>query len=441
MLVDEIKKALHIPDYEDMGANNWKLWQDLYREEYFYSDAELYHLGLPASIVSEIAKASIIELETYLETDGALEVDYQRFIEQLGKVSELACAFGGVILKPFAMGDRIGVDVLTPELFIIEHVNELKEIDKLICLDTEEATNEKGEKLYYTKLERHDFTQEGRYIIKNEVYVSSNKASLGEPASLEAVERWQGLNEETPIENAKKPLYTYLKYPTSNNLDWHSPLGMSAFCRAIGLIQEADEQFSRIIWEYKGSELAIDANIEVLKASGDMPKHGDRLFRNLGVGVGEGFYEVFNPTIRDSALFHGLNELLRKIEFNCGLSYGILSDVGEQVKTATEMKMSRQRFYTTVSDFQRAIKNALNDLVYAMALIKYDTEKEIEVILNFDDSLLVDKEAEQKLMLTEVSAGILRPEYYLMKRYNVNEAEARAMLPSAEIDSLDDGIE
>lgn len=103
--------------------------------------------------------------------------------------------------------------------------------------------------------------------------------------------------------------------------------------------------------------------------------------------------------------------------------------------------MSRQRFYTTVSDFQRAIKNALNDLVYAMALIKYDTEKEINVILNFDDSLLVDKEAEQKLMLAEVSAGILRPEYYLMKRYNVSEDEARKMLPKAEIDSLDDGLE
>lgn len=441
MLVDEIKKRFLIPDFEEMGRNNWKLWQALYREDYFYASPDTYHLGLASAIASEIAQATIMELETGLLHDEALGKDYARFIKDLGEVAELACAFGGVVLKPFYYNDTVGVDILTPESFVVEGVNPLKQIDKLICLDTEVLRGEKGEKLYYTKLERHDFSVLGRYVIKNEAYLSSSKDSLGEPVPLDRVERWKGLNEEVIIEGAKRPLFVYLRYPTSNNLDWNSPLGMSGFCRAISLIQEADEQFSRIVWEYKGSELAIDADLTVLKSSGDLPKHGERLFRNLGVGLGDGFYKVFSPAIRDEPLFRGLNELLRRIESACGLSYGILSDVSVQAKTATEMKMSRQRFYTTISNFQRALKEALTDLVYGMCLIKYDREKEIEVFFNFDDSLLVDKEAEQKLMLAEVSAGILRPEYYLMKRYNVSEEVAREMLPSAEIDTLDDGLE
>ncbi len=57
---------------------------------------------------------------------------------------------------------------------------------------------------------------------------------------------------------------------------------------------------------------------------------------------------------------------MKLIEFACCLAYGTLSDPQNVDKTATEIKTSKQRSYTFVSDTQLALQTALEDLVYAM---------------------------------------------------------------------------
>ena len=44
-------------------------------------------------------------------------------------------------------------------------------------------------------------------------------------------------------------------------------------------------------------------------------------------------------------------------------------------------------------------------------------------------------------MLSEVAAGLIRPELYLMKRYGVSEEEAKTMLPEVVVSDTDHGIE
>ena len=75
---------------------------------------------------------------------------------------------------------------------------------------------------------------------------------------------------------------------------------------------------------------------------------------DMGDG-GRDFYEVFSPEIRDTPLFHGLDEILRKIEFHCGLAYGTLSHMSETTKTASEIITSQQRSYSTVKDIQTCL--------------------------------------------------------------------------------------
>ena len=61
-------------------------------------------------------------------------------------------------------------------------------------------------------------------------------------------------------------------------------------------MQDADDQYQRLLWEFEGGELAIDADITVLEASGELPRGKKRLFRNLGKYLDDGFYNVFSPT-------------------------------------------------------------------------------------------------------------------------------------------------
>lgn len=89
-----------------------------------------------------------------------------------------------------------------------------------------------------------------------------------------------------------------------------------------------------------------------------MPLREQRLYRNWingSVSGGRNLYEVFAPTLRDESYRKGLDAMLKRIEFQCGLAYGTLSDPQNVDKTAEEIRSSKQRSYTTVKDLQRAL--------------------------------------------------------------------------------------
>lgn len=199
---------------------------------------------------------------------------------------------------------------------------------------------------WYTRLESHQLTDVG-YTVQNKAFISYQEGELGVPAALTSVDEWADLEESFVLgyqngDTLERPLFVYFKMPFANHIDAESPLGVSVCARAAGLMEQADRQYSRILWEFEGSELAIDADAMALKDT-KLPKGKERLFRKIGVQKhnGDELYNVFSPAIRDASLFNGLNQLLRRIEFNCNLSYGTLSDPQNQEKTAEEIRMQQ----------------------------------------------------------------------------------------------------
>ena len=91
--------------------------------------------------------------------------------------------------------------------------------------------------------------------------------------------------------------------------------------------------------------------------------------------------------------------------------------------------------YSTVKDIQGALEDALNDLIYAMSiwakLARFSMDK-YEVSYSWDDSIIVDKDTELAAMQADVSAGIIRPELYIMKIYGVTAEEAVKMMPKVD---------
>ncbi|MGL5087434.1 MAG: phage portal protein, partial [Clostridium sp.] len=223
-------------------------------------------------------------------------------------------------------------------------------------------------------------------------------------------------------------------------IESNSPLGVSVYSRAIDLIKEADKQYSRILWEFEGSELAVNASSDCFTQDRDgkpiLPEGKNRLFKTFEYDVKEGGkpWETFSPDIRDESLFNGLNNLLRNIEFNVGLAYGTISDPNNVEKTAEEIKSSKQRSYQTVKDIQNKLEDSLDNLLYSMGIwgqIYKLCNGKYEVSYNWDDSIIVDKDKELESMRLDVASGVLRPEIYLSKKYGVSEEEALKMIPDS----------
>ena len=438
-------------------ANAIELWSNMYKNNPPWKDDETKTIGLPGAIANELARLVTIEFKSEIKNNDILNKEYQKVINNLRVCTEYACAKGGIVFKPYLNNNHIDIDFIQQDNFFPVDYNSNGDITSAIFIEIKVIGDKK-----YTRLEYHSL-KGNEYIIRNNAYVKENvdniNNSLGKPISLAEVKEWADIQEEIKILNTvDRPFFSYFKIPQANIIDENSPLGVSVYNKAVNLIKEADIQYSRILWEYEATEIAINVSESVFKLDNEgnpkIPKGKERLFRTFDWEDknGDNLLETFSPTIRDTNLFNGLNNLLRRIEFNCGLAYGTLSDINYTDKTATEIKASKQRSYSTVKDIQKALEKSLKDLIismfnlynfYKIEVGSLDIDK--DVTFEWDDSLIMDKDSELESMRNDVAAGILKPEIYLSKKYGVSEEEALKMMPlpqeSIKTNSPYDGLE
>ena len=423
------------------------LWQKMFCNEPPWLDKNTETLGLAAAVASEIARLVTVEFHSEISGSGRraafLQEGYAFVISKLREQTEFAAAMGGLVFKPYMDGGRIAIDFVHADRFIPTAYNSRGEVTGAVFVE-----RVKKGRAWYTRLESHQLTDAG-YTVQNKAFISYQEGELGVPAALTSVDEWADLEENLVMgyqngDTLERPLFVYFKMPFANHIDAESPLGVSVCARAAGLMEQADRQYSRILWEFEGSELAVDASVGALQADGKgLPAGKQRLFRSLNLekGTTVDLYEVFSPAIRDASLFNGLNQLLRRIEFNCNLSYGTLSDPQNQEKTAEEIRMSKQRSYAAVCNIQKSLQTALEHLVWVMdyytSLYQLAPDGEYEVTFNWGDGVLTDTGAEYAQMKAMVDANILKPEKLLAWYFGISEEEAKDYIPAQ--DTLDFG--
>ena len=260
-------------------------------------------------------------------------------------------------------------------------------------------------RLEYHKLDKRTLTVQNLAFESTNMELANAKfrtaTDIGNPIPLTKVPEWASLQPITTIENVDRLLFAYFKMPEANTIDPYSPLGVSGYSRVVNLISDADEQYSRLLWEFEGGEMAIDVDRDALqfienpdgKTAAVLPKKQQRLFRKVDLN-NEETYNVFAPPLRDQSIAHGLNTIFMRIEDACGLSRGTLSDVNQQeAKTATELKILKQRSYATNADIQQALQDALEDVVYSMDvycdLYQVTPDGEYEISFEWDDSIII----------------------------------------------------
>ena len=443
---DTIKNALgvNVAISSDM-ANAITLWEKIYENEAdWLKKDEVESLELGSAIANEFTRLTTLEMKT--EITGSTRADflneqYKKMLENLNDNLEIGNAVGGLIFKPYVKDNKLFVDLVRGSCFYPTEFNSSGEI--IAGIFTSQTT--KGNDIY-TRIEYHKFYENPlendiNYIIKNVVYKSNDKSTLGTRVKISNIQEWKNIQEQTAIKYVKKPLFSYYKPPIANNIDPESPLGVSVYARAVNLIKKADKQFGRIDWEYEASEKAVyvdelatkPAQGKDKKKTFTVNKLKGRLYKTLNTGTDKtDFFKDYSPEIRDEALWRGLNKTLQRIEFNVGLAYGTLSEPNTVDKTAPEIKSSKQRSYATVSKMQENLQKALENLIYAMdaltTLYNLAPQGNYEVSFNWDDSLIVDTEREQTLQMQEVNAGLRSKIKYIMFRYGLTEEQAKQEL-------------
>lgn len=406
-------------------------------------------LNLPAFIASEIARQVILELnwditgkvsedESDKDSTNAraeyLKKEFSKVFDSLRQKLEQGCAAGGMTLRPYPKNGHIHFAWTCDWSLYPVAFGDDNELADVIFRDTYTEG-----KTIYTRLERHQIDGDDVKITQR-AFKSTDRNSIGKEIPLSSIPQWENLEEEAIVKNSEGQMFGWFKVAAANNVDTESPMGASVYAKAVDLIKEADRQYSRLLWEYEGSELAIDVDPTALrpkKTEGggvEMPKLNKRLFRALDVDKGDrDLYDVFSPAIRDANLVNGLNQLLMRIEDMCGLSRGTIADANvSEARTATEMRILKQRSYTTISDNQKALETCFRDVIRAMdkfaTIYGLAPEGEYEVSFNWDDSILVDKSQEMNEDLALVSSELMSKVEFRQKHFGETKAQALTAL-------------
>lgn len=457
---NNLEKKLHVQIATSTIMDNAiNLWMQMYQNHppWLGGKEETKSLNYPAAIAEEMARLVLTEFE--IDITGSPRADFIKTqlghtLDNMSNIVEMWCVLGGIVIKPYASGtdgatgnpNKIRIDVVQANRFYPTAFTASKEITGAVFVDTKRTG-----RYMYTRLEYHNLVGT-TYTIVNRAFKSERLNTLTtedeqvmvqhplmEEIPLGTVDEWKGLEPETKILNMEKPLFTYIKMPRANNIDPHSPLGTSVFARAVEIIREADLQYSRILWEYEATEAAIDADESLFESDkrghAVLPTGKKRLYRTYSFEDTNqsGFLKNFGPNIRDESLFNGLNELTRKIELLCGLTYGTLSEPGDVERTATEIKASKQRSYTTINAMQKAWDAGLDDVIRIMdtlcTLYNMVPAGNVEKVCTWGDGVLEDTEAEYQRRWAMVLSGKLRVEKFFAWYFGCSEDEARELIP------------
>lgn len=419
-----IKRALgKTPELTSAMIEKIELWHNMLNKNAPWCDDYVKSMKIEQGICREFADVVLSEMEVKISNEKLFKI-FKSCTRDLNENLQDGLGLGSFCIKPLGNGQA---EFVTADRFFVLGFGSNKKPDDVVFIDFTKIDTSR----YYIRLERHSI-KSGYLIISNMAFESSDKTNLGRNIPLTAVEKWANLPEEIGYPGMAQMDFGYYRNPLKNRID-DTNCGVSIFEEAIEIIERADKQGARLEWEFDSGERAVHVDSAALKkrpnGQNGLAKLNKRLYRGLDLDTDKELLKEYSPEFRDENIINGLETEYRQIEFIVGLAFGDLSSPQNVDKTATEIKVAKQRKYNRVNMIQSNLKNCLEDFVAGLAFHEGMYSSGYEFVCNFADSILTDEETDRKLMLDEIAAGIRNPWEYRMRFFGEDEETAKKNLP------------
>lgn len=475
-------------EFYNVGMYPWKLaykgyvpeWHDVSDKSIAnpFGHRKRYRLNTAKAVASEMANLIWAEGSSVcvnqLGWDGEEQDPLDYYIKNILRCNNFDTKMRQLIEECMALGGgtiRVYVDGMRDENGLIISGTEDVRLaygmaDKFIPLSWDNTRVTEGvfiEKRaskgwYWTRLEFHKWNGE-EYIVSNEYY-KTDKPPVGNTSQdilgvrSPFSELWAGLADSVPFRGLQLGLFTYFRTCMANNLDDNSPLGISLYANCMDTLKALDVAFDSLALEMVLGKKRIIVPASAVRSVRDTKGVEHRYF-DANDSVYEAFYtdsaeqlkiQDNTVTLRIDEHIKAINALLDMLSFQIGLSEGALSfDKGRGIKTATEVISENSKTFRTVKMMQKPIQQSIKDLIDEIIDIScaYDVSFTWEgktynvyelvkngyhTVVNFDDSIIQDKDADKAQGLRDVQNGVLSKKTYMVKYMKLTPEEADAEL-------------
>lgn len=295
----------------------------------------------------------------------------------------------------------------------------------------------------YAYLQIHKKGADGLYIIENRIYRYEN-----ELLSDEQLTNVAGFERIPPVVHTGSDRRQFVidRPNIANNYNYLLPTGISVYANAIDVMQGVDIAYDSYVNEFVLGKKRI-----MVKPSASKYLDGEPVFDPSDV-----VFYVLPEDVSDSAVITPIDMALRTAEHNTGIQdqLNILSSKcgfgetyyrfdGGSVATATQVISENSTLFRTIKKHEIILEQVLDELCRVIlrlgnAAMGLGLDENVEISIDFDDSIIEDDTTNFSRDMQMLSAGIMNDWEFRAKWMNEDEETAKAALPKAE-DMTDEG--
>lgn len=273
----------------------------------------------------------------------------------------------------------------------------------------------------------HKLNEQGNYVIYNHLFKDDN-------SNLVEVTTEQDNTLQVFDTRSNVKWFSIFKPLLANNLFSNNPFGIPHYANAIDNMKSVDICFDAIKHEVNTGRRRIFASAEMFNYDAGEQRltfdPNDVSIYQLPKGANsQDMLQSENSEFRTTSLIDTLNNQLNILGNKVGFGENHYHFDGQTLSTATAVVSSNSKMFRRKKKLEIGYESAIFDLVNAICYAsskfgKYNIDT-ADMVIQFDDSIIEDKEAESVRAGREVSQGIISKIEYRMRIFGETEEIAK----------------
>lgn len=407
-------------------------------------------LGMGKKVCEDWANLLMNE-RVHITLEGEKEQEFfdyvlskNNFEEKANEMQEMKTALGtsAYVLRVSGMsitesGDVIGADSLKMDYVTAENIYPLSWENGIIndCAFATQKTNS-GRNYLYLRIDKRN--EQGNYDIHNLLFEITT-GGIGKEISLDTIPE---LASVPPIihTNSNIPQFVIDKPNIANNVDNNYPMGISVFANAIDELKGADIAYDSYVNEFNLGKKRIMVKPEAMRNPMTDESYfdtNDVMFYVLPEDGADSSVKEIDMNLRTAEHNTGIQDMLNLLSMKCGFGEKYYKFDGGSVATATQVVSDNSVLFRTIKKHEIILERVLIQLARLILhmgniYMNANLNEDVEITIDFDDSIIEDKNAEFERDSRLVSMGVLGLDEFRAKWLNEDIETARASLPKME---------
>lgn len=451
-----------VPEEFYTYIENWRSWYDGYVKQFHryriwngmkYVPCRLYSLGMAKKVCEDWANLLMNE-KVQITLEGKKEQAFiddvfrrNNFSVKINEMQELKAARGTTAYVPTVSNVQVdgqtGTVTGTDGEIRIDYVP----ADLILPLTWENGivtecafgSHKAVKKDTYLYICIHRRSERGTYDIENLLY-RDTKGSLSE-VNLADVPGFENI---PPVVHTPFTQRTFVidRLNIANNVDPTLPMGIAVFANAIDQLKGVDVTYDSYVNEFQLGKKRVMLKPQAVKDF----KSGEPLFDTSDVvfyvlpadGKQDGeIIKEIDMQLRTAEHNAGIQDMLNLLSSKCGFGENHYKYDNGNVSTATQIISENSEMFRTIKKHEIILEDVLVELCRILlrmgnAYMKLGLDEDVEITIDFDDSIIEDKETDFSRDSRMVQMGIMNHWEFRAKWMNEDEATAKAALPKME---------